>query len=874
MKIVTDFSSIKFIEKDSCGLGGTSAVLDITDQTVIICSPLRGMIQTKENIRKEHQVFLYGHTKAKHAKGQSQDTWAKVSNLLSCGNNFILNTTPNQIVALKEYNPPLYNKIKTIPVFVDESHVAAENSYRPELADFMHLLFTEWQANYTLSTATPCFEYLDIPIKIKEKMSFYRIKRTNEPLKPITVYPSESCVNKIIEEHAKGNKVVVFTNSKQLMQKIVLLEGITTQFLVGDSLNTKIKTIKEFSEVEMANMAKGILSTDIDVSILSTKFLTGYDITFPATVFIVSNYNQIITVDNRTVNDIVQAYGRLRNKVISAAVFYNNKNFHEKNDIPTYERRFDEALKNPAMEHLTQSGINHTRVLHEFLPRIEEIRTFSSINTFTENLSLKGFQVDVQPIQHEVLVHEGISIQEKMKHLLFLDTQTLAYHLEKVFSSIQGDCDSYHGYGKQYLALFSSAYICSAMDNEWLHKSISRSTTIDRLIDVMKTFIDTNTNVCTMNQYDKQGKYHAPKKAMATALNRGSVSESFRLANLHSQMFQKAVKVVNTLYTINRVKDGKLQPEDSQQMEINERISEQVKRDLLVHLSNELNKTLPEIMTMIDKNSSILNNALPLLRINPAFYNTRRSICRSLTFEPTLEHLEYIDEKLAKHIRTLTKYDPRKDKPFNIRARLDQIEMDKKAQLDRHKYFLLGMLSVDIAGHSCGFRKKMSDHREYNFATKCPSYLRKYTPYHTIEIDIKSACPQFIDRILGTNVAFQVYNNLMEQRNISRHLAKVLYNSTLNNYHLKPCDAVKVYNAAGYSQDESERLAQLTCGSKIFNTMTLQEVNAMDAYKTSANLINPIRIHDGFIVWKYNHNAGDLPLEANGIHFNVKDQNE
>jgi hypothetical protein len=58
-KLITTFDSNKYIIKGDTGIGGTSAILNITDQNVIIISPLTGMIAGKEDKRESHQMFIY-----------------------------------------------------------------------------------------------------------------------------------------------------------------------------------------------------------------------------------------------------------------------------------------------------------------------------------------------------------------------------------------------------------------------------------------------------------------------------------------------------------------------------------------------------------------------------------------------------------------------------------------------------------------------------------------------------------------------------------------------------------------------------------------------------------------------------------------------
>ena len=93
--LITNFDNNKLIIKGDTGIGGTTSVLNITDQTVIVISPLSGMIIGKEKIREPHQMFIYE---------ESRDRWFHFESELRLGNHVVLNTTPEQIIHVKKTN--------------------------------------------------------------------------------------------------------------------------------------------------------------------------------------------------------------------------------------------------------------------------------------------------------------------------------------------------------------------------------------------------------------------------------------------------------------------------------------------------------------------------------------------------------------------------------------------------------------------------------------------------------------------------------------------------------------------------------------------------------------------------------------------------
>mgnify|MGYP006194708859 FL=1 len=64
--------------------------------------------------------------------------------------------------------------------------------------------------------------------------------------------------------------------------------------------------------------------------------------------------------------------------------------------------------------------------------------------------------------------------------------------------------------------------------------------------------------------------------------------------------------------------------------------------------------------------------------------------------------------------------------------------------------------------------------RIYSPITQLPKDLRCIIPIKYISVDLTTANPQIVDKILGTNLAMDVYQNLMKNRGVNRNDAKVL----------------------------------------------------------------------------------------------------
>jgi hypothetical protein len=81
---------------------------------------------------------------------------------------------------------------------------------------------------------------------------------------------------------------------------------------------------------------------------------------------------------------------------------------------------------------------------------------------------------------------------------------------------------------------------------------------------------------------------------------------------------------------------------------------------------------------------------------------------------------------------------------------------------------LLKDLGLSVKNFKCSYKNG----REYNALTNVPRDFRKFFPFVLRQYDIKSANPNFVDNILGSSVANNVYSDLMFAHNITRNQAK------------------------------------------------------------------------------------------------------
>src|SRR5690554_2839865 len=206
LEVITDFKANSYIIKGSTGIGGTTALLNYTKSHCLIISPYVSMIEDKSKgtYKSDKQFFIYS---------DSQDNWNDVNDYLTISNNVIINTTPNQLLILRNDNRPLYNQLTKIPLFLDEYHVyTVDSNYRIEGGQFLALVENEWHHNFKLSTATPNYLNLDVPTD--KNVIDYKLIRANQPTKRLQLSNNTKDVKDfIIKEHLKGRLVVCFTNN-------------------------------------------------------------------------------------------------------------------------------------------------------------------------------------------------------------------------------------------------------------------------------------------------------------------------------------------------------------------------------------------------------------------------------------------------------------------------------------------------------------------------------------------------------------------------------------------------------------------------------------------------------------------------------------
>jgi hypothetical protein len=838
--IITDFSNNKLIIKGDTGIGGTTAVLNITDQFVIIISPLSGMIIGKENVREPHQMFIYQGSK---------DRWNHFENEYRRGNHTVLNTTPEQIIEVKKNNSSLYKKIMKIPFFVDESQVYSESDYRSSMSTFYDIIFNEHLANVTLSTATPTYKNLDIPKHILNKMEIYKVEREVKRTKKIKISPLNNYWNFIKENCEKGIKVVLFTNDLNKIKNVLNEDnlGYKTQLLVGDTLSVKTSGVKTKSYKEYSNIINAKIDETADVYILSTKYQIGFDLTFDASIGIIMD--EYSMVDRYNVNQVVQAYGRVRGTVVDARIFYRcfpNSNI----DINKLESQisqidFEEGYLKKIQPHINE--INHAL-------SYPKSNLISSLNDY-------GFLVKDEDVQGTV-VATSASFPIKYRNLINQedkDVFIIKKELERVFNNIKGDDPKFNGFGKRDLLLWATAYMAVETQSEYLLNATADR--YERLLTTAKTFIDVNdlANPDKMSEMDKITKFRVSKTQMDIAIKNGALCKlkedektDFGLVFTYNwnDTYFKAKQIINSLYVIQMIESRQYSEATKRVVNGFSVVSECILNDYIKALSTESNKNVKALIEednreALDKLTKEYSKALTGKRV---FNNTNRAIAKQLSkldgySQSDVNQIMDKAEKI-KHALMACKHGIRNTVKMNTYSTAKQVE--------RHKYYILSLLSLSCAGHMFGFKTTSIDNRVFNTATKTTRQLRGYTPYELIQCDIKSAFASFLDTLVGSDIALQVYSNLEKKYTIERSEAKTWFNMMLNDNKRSTHEAKKFFKDCGYTKEQVSKIIALTLKEKgsFYKTMTKMEDNLIEEFKYINRLdYTAVRLHDAIIIY-------------------------
>ncbi|MCC8360258.1 DEAD/DEAH box helicase family protein [Salinimicrobium sediminilitoris] len=851
LRELVDINKNKYVRKDVTGMGGTTAVLNDTHQSWLVVSPNVGMIKSKANrfYQNQEMFFIYG---------KSEDKWRDVIICIENHQTGIIkvNTTPDQVVNVKNRHPKLYEWLRVQPVFVDEAHAySADADYRKSFGIFMELIYKEWRAKFTLSTATPIFRHLTLPEDIV--IEFIGIKREYQPKRILQYSQDLNDAFKFINEKVlEGILVCVFTNNPKIHMK--QYKGLLTGNVVGESLRIKLQP--------MGKAKYDILDDSVfeenQVVFLSSANYAGTDIEHDCCIVIINEGRHKATTVN--INNIVQAYGRCR-EVVHDALLINippSKDYV----VPTidnveaginlytsslvfYENQ-PQSYRSADRKNFTPHGyVNRNYIAQPVLETVNKYQLYNP-GVLVETLAEYHFTLqDYQQLHVEVdsLEFESLTFGQRIENLLKVDSHLLwndYLTIKKCVRIAQVGSFNYE-LALQYLSTF--------IMKEWNLKPLIEdlgdiSVKPHRFYDDMESLfrLYTNLDVYCTQSLDKARLERAEKKwpSFYRYVAR-DLSGDFDGADR-----ENLVREWLLLYKIHRLKNLKR------------------KENITTDNMNEMDS---------------VNRQLSLLEVPTDFRH----------FKPHIENKPHrVRDTSGSIIQTLKDLDyvPTEDELFDIGEDVKEIykEIDEafekieddeaKKKFTRpnpnsrsiNKKKLINAIGFLYYQHN--YNVKETNNREYNPLTALPRKLRPFIPLIYVECDIVAANAQFTDRFLGCSNYKTLYERIAQAEGCTRHQAKHKYNKFLNNHLSRRNTSLEFYrDVCTYTPKDAKKLSLHT--SKVqegsyYNKMVRYEQELIDDYQDYLEC-SSYRFHDAVVVPLWEAEEIALPTNFNGYEFRL-----
>ena len=330
----------------------------------------------------------------------------------------------------------------------------------------MELIYNEWQAFFTLSTATPIYKYIDIPKAIT--LDYIKVQRTNEPTKTIHYSTNAKDLHSFINiEKNKGNLVVIFTNDKNYHK---MDKDGKVKNLVGKNLDIKIAPYNRGNNINDKDLF------DCELLICSSAYFAGFDIEKKCSIAIISDQSK--DAYKVSVNNAVQAYGRGRNG-IENALFINKKQKNISYPISRAElnEKYKEYLKNvrDAESRLQQSNYHYddpTITKQKYVnrgyliaPVIQAVNDWQLYNDSVLIESFRNYGFELKKYDNPILNHKADKrpFKERLTNLMELDSKELIKRYNYVKYNAKGN--NQEGFNYTYLIEYLTAYLLKKIPN-------------------------------------------------------------------------------------------------------------------------------------------------------------------------------------------------------------------------------------------------------------------------------------------------------------------------------------------------------------------------------------------------------------------------
>ena len=851
LRELLDTNKNKYVRKDVTGMGGTTAVLNDIRQSWLVVSPNIPMIKSKTNRLYENQrvFFIYG---------KSKDKWKNVIDYVESHSNGIvkINTTPDQVVIVKNHHPKLYEWLREQPVFVDEAHAySADADYRKSFGVFMELVYKEWRATFTLSTATPIFRHLTLPEDIA--IDFIGIKRDYQP-KRILRYSQDldDAFRFINEKVLEGILVCVFTNNPKIHMK--QYKGLLTGNVVGESLRIKLQP--------MGKAKYDILDDSVfkenQVVFLSSANYAGTDIEYRCCILIINEGRHKATTVN--VNNIVQAYGRGRKEIHDALLI----NIPPSKDYiaPTigdveaginlytsslvfYENQ-PQSYRSADLKNFTPHGyVNRNNIAQPVLETVDKYQLYNP-DVLVDTLAEYHFELqDYQQLHVHIdsLKFETLSFGKRIENLLQLNADLLwsdYLTIKRCIRVAQVGSFNYE------LAL---QYLSSFIVKEWnLTPLIKDLSEID--VKPHRFYEDLEGLFRLFTSLDKYCTRSWNEEKIESAQRRWPDFYKYITRDLSGDFNgadrDNLVREWFLLYKIHQLKNLK-KKETINREQMTE--MDEVNRELsLLEVPTNFAHFKPHIQAKTHRVRDTINSILQTLK--------------GLDFIPSEDELFDIKEDVKEIYK-------------EIDDALEEIEgSDSKKKFTRpnsnsrsnNKKKLINTIGFLYCQDN--YNVKETKNREYNPLTALPRKLRPFVPLIYVESDIVAANAQFTDRFLKCSNYKNLYERIAEVEGSTRHQAKHKYNKFLNNHLSRRNKSREFYNkVCSYIIADAWKLADNTGQVKegtYYDKMVEYEQDLIGDYQDYLQC-SSYRFHDAVVIPLWEAEKISLPIHFNGYEFRL-----
>jgi hypothetical protein len=600
--------------------------------------------------------------------------------------------------------------------------------------------------------------------------------------------------------------VAVFSNNIDIHKSF---KDLVTKNGTGDALRIKLAPFKGDTSDQTLTFE------ECDVIVFSSSYYAGFDINHDCSVCIISELgNDSVKI---CITNLVQAYGRCRKQVQNA--LYVNTTEDNKNDEFYYPKSWDE-------------------VTTSFKRFEKDVEYFSSVAA-----NAKAY--------HQVNHHNCI-------------TESLDVNRAYLFHNVLNKINDYQQYNKHVFVETMKGYNFDVVDYTSKNTQLKKKSSENFQQRILKlTSIKEHQ---LLQDYDKI-KYNTKNK------NKGAFSPKLGLEYLTAYL----LKVTNASVLIDKLEKGKNLRRNDFYKSLNLFLRANVDSKYYKEQLSEDSLTSAIRMYQDDDVSKILKEQSEYTNDWQMYYSIHKTRNQKLSPELELE-IQILLE--INDIEVYNKYNGRnqrvRDVYNTILKRLDeapsqlnitQLSSIKNAvketykKIDKnetvYKFSRKTLLDKIVDSHlfllsngEGSYRSKYIKNREYNAITQLTKVFRKTIPLRYLSIDLTSAYPQIVDKILGTNIGLSVYKNLMEKEKISRTEAKQFYNMTLNNHKFSIKKAKSIFLDCGYSEQDSLKLAKMTAQvpeGSFFEIMSKHEKKIIEQYQNILS-VKSHRFHDAVIV--------------------------